>query len=129
MEGRVDRENTLSFYRMHKQNIGEEYFYDNSFESCLLFRGRSNPLKLEWRNWFEGGNTQCRVCATGEEETQEHFLSTCIGFNSVRELNGMVGKREEDILLFTGLVEVARAKKYIGEIWKKRNGVSRGLME
>ena len=49
---------TLENYRLFKTSIKQETFYDNSWESVLLFRARSNSLGLHWRRRFVGENTR-----------------------------------------------------------------------
>ena len=42
----VRARSTLSLYEGFKEKIAQESIYDNTFESCLLFRARSNTLDL-----------------------------------------------------------------------------------
>ena len=39
----------ITLHREHKNEIKEEQFYGNSFGSVLLFKAKSNSLKLGWR--------------------------------------------------------------------------------
>ena len=56
---------SMQKYRINKENIKEEQFYDNSLASILMFRCRSNTLRLGWRIEKEGGSARCVMC--GEE--------------------------------------------------------------
>ena len=68
----VSSKSTLSFYRA-KESIGGEGGYDNSWGSVLLYRVRSNSLRLGWRERFFGGEVAYVMCGA-EEETLLHFL-------------------------------------------------------
>ena len=57
----VRGKSTLGLYR-NKDRIGGEGGYDNSWGSVLLFRARSNTLRLGWRRRFlDGGGVDCVV--------------------------------------------------------------------
>ena len=66
MEGRE----TLEIYRA-KSKIGEEGLYLNDRGSLTLFRCRTNTIKLNWRQRFQGGAVDCPVCESGAEERIE----------------------------------------------------------
>ena len=79
---------TLEFYSNFKNTIKEEeLLYDNTEESVLLFRARTNTLPLNWRKRFqqndENESTLCPLCSR-EEETLAHFLLSCQELMSVR---------------------------------------------
>ena len=111
---------TLQIYSLYKTNIQEESFYDNSIESTLLFKSRSNTLKLNWRNRFEGGETICRVCSSGSEETLEHFLVRCEGLIDVRRKYGVEERVIADLLRFNDELEPDTVMSFIGELWRER---------
>ena len=46
---------TLAVYNQHKREIGDEKVYVNNYSSVLLYRCRSNMLRLDWGNRFVGG--------------------------------------------------------------------------
>ena len=53
---------TLEIYNKFNINIKEEnQVYDNSEESIILFRARTNPLPLNWRNPHKP-NTNDQLC-------------------------------------------------------------------
>ena len=55
--GRNERESktTLAVYNQHKREIGDEKVYVTDYGSVLLYRCRSNTLRLDWRTGFAGG--------------------------------------------------------------------------
>ena len=111
---------TLRLYRNFKKEIQEERMYDNTFESVLLFRARANCLKLGWRKRFEGKSVECDMC--GEpEETLEHFIGVCKALEEVREQHGVQGVAVEEVLLLTGGRSVNGMKRYIKELWSRRD--------
>ena len=111
---------TLQFYREHKTSMREEHFYDNTWQSILLFRSRSNSLKLGWRNSYFGGDTHCKLCTSGEVETLFHSFIQCNFYNELRMEFGMNEKCLADILMFSGECDVNVCKKYIEAVWEKR---------
>ena len=92
---------TLNIYNNNKDYIKEEPFYDNTVESILMFRARSNTLKWWWRNRFEGEELDCKLCNIGEEETLEYFIKKCNRLNAIRLQYNMNETELKDILLFT----------------------------
>ena len=56
--------------------IGEEGIYRNVFRPVLMFRYRTNTLKLSWRDGFSGGAVENLLCGA-EVETVEHFVMKC----------------------------------------------------
>ena len=110
---RNDKESktTLAVYNQFKKEIIDEEIYINDHNSVLLYRCRSNTLKLGWRNRFVGGDVGCLVCGSAEPETVEHFLQECDGLREVRELNGVEAATVGDLLLF-GVREEERVDKY-----------------
>ena len=116
----LSQKSTLELYREYKNEIKEEEIYENDFESCLLFRARSNTLKLNWRKRFEGGSTECDLCSRQEEESLAHFFE-CTAYQTIKQEHEMSEKTVQQILLFIPGVGPERARKYIGALWKERN--------
>ena len=108
----VGSKSTLNYYRA-KDIIGGEGGYDNSWGSVLLYRVRSNSLRLGWRERFFGGEVACVVCGA-EEETLLHFLEECEGLREARERYSLY--RVEDVLSFGG-GNWECVKRYLEEIW------------
>ena len=83
----VEERETLEIYRA-KNKIVEEGLYSNDSGSMNLFRCRTNTIKLNWRQRFQGGIVDCPVCESGAEETLRHFLKDCRGLGGIREITG-----------------------------------------
>ena len=115
----INEKSTLVLYRCFKTNIQEESFYDNTMESSLLFRARSNTLKLGWRKRYENENVKCQLCDL-EEETQEHFIEKCPRLRNIRREHEMEGIEMAEILCFTGNRNVEDNKTFLGAMWKNR---------
>ena len=72
---------TLEIYNKFKIHIQEEEYY-NEESSLIIFKMRSNTLRLNDRNRHVGGNISC-VCGH-EIEDLEHFLLDCPKLEEVR---------------------------------------------
>ena len=118
----LEEKSTLQLYRNFKKAISAECFFDNTYESALLFKARSNTLKLDWRKRFEGGDVQCKLCRDGTEETQEHFFLYCKKLEGIRRKYCMEGIGLQDILMFSSELEANTCKRFIGAMWKGRLG-------
>ena len=68
MEIKSGRERNTSINRS-KTRIEDEKNYANSFSSVIMFRYRTNTLKLNWRNQFQGGPVVYTLCGHQMEET------------------------------------------------------------
>ena len=86
----------------------------------MLFRARSNSLKLGWRQRFLGGNTECKQCSQREDETLKHFLVDCSGLEGLKRDYHVENKTLAEILLLVDGCDVNMTKKYIGAAWRKR---------
>ena len=66
---RSDKESktALAVYTRFKKEISEEEIYVNEYNSVLLYRCRSNMLKLGWRSRFVGGDVGCLMCGLAED--------------------------------------------------------------
>ena len=117
--GSMENKTTLDIYYRNKMEIAEENFYFNTTESVILFKARTNTLKLGWRNRFEKGNVDCKLCGAGEE-TLTHFLKECTGLQKLRHDYGMDRYEIEEILLFKGKICPDLSKSYLNAIWKER---------
>ena len=117
---------TLEIYNRFKTNIKEEnHLYDNSEDSIILFRARTNTLPLNWRNIYKPNpieNEQiCPVCKR-EIETLEHFLLKCEETMNIRQRHQIWehenhNERLENILCFGKSVD---GKKLLKELWSER---------
>ena len=75
--------------------------YSKNFGSMLLFRCRTNRLKLNWGMRHQEGEVECALCDEQEEETLHRFLKRCSELRHVRARH-WVRKKDgmEEILLF-----------------------------
>ena len=118
---KVDSMSSLSLYKT-KMKMQEEDIYDNSFKSVLMYRCRSNTIKLGWRIGLEGGESRCRMCRE-ENEDIVHFIKVCPGLETIRQkhLNISVRSPEEILLLKRDdAIEVVKAMEYIEDCWYER---------
>jgi hypothetical protein len=75
----VMKRSTLHLYAAHKRDFEGKKIYDNTFESSLLFRARSNSLKLAGGKDLRG----CQLCPSGELCSIFLFSArVCCGFRS-----------------------------------------------
>ena len=117
---------TLEIYNKYKNNVSDENgLYDNSEESVLLFRARTNTLPLFWRNRFKQNATEedqlCPLCKINVE-TLHHFLLICTKLMHIRIRynfwdDGDHNKTLENMLCFSGKTE---GKLLIKELWSTR---------
>lgn len=115
----MEQKKTLELYSSFKTEIKEENYYDNTEGSVLMFRARSNTLKLRWRNRFEDGDVCCLLCGE-EEETLSHFIKRCRALREVRERYSVAEGEMEEIMMFSGESDAEECKAYILEAWKRR---------
>ena len=71
-------------------------------------------------------SVECEMC--GEpEETLDHFISECKALEEVREQHGLWGVAVEEVLLLTGGSSVNGMKRYLKELWSKRDYLLRSM--
>ena len=127
----VEGRETLEIYRA-KSKIGEEGLYLNDMGSLTLFRCRTNTIKLNWRQRFQGGTVDCPVCESGAEETLRHFLKECRSLGGIREIHGIREADEvEELLLFyvQDGKKIEKRKKYLEDLWWERKRRAAGAAE
>ena len=117
---------TMETYRQYKNEIKQENLYDNTWESVLLFRARSNSLNLAWRR-FGGGDGICCLCEGNYEETLLHFIEKCSAYEDLRQEHGLENRTISQILLFEEGCEEVRCKKYLLTAWRKRKNKLREM--
>lgn len=123
----LEEKSTLIIYRKFKQDIEEENWIDNTVETKLMLRARTNTLSLNWRNRYQGKNEKCPYNDC-DIETLEHFLTECKGYENIRNQFHFTANYEErdnviaEILLFTKQKnsDIQQKKEYINNIWKAR---------
>ena len=116
---------TREIYRRFKRSIGRSYGYDNSLESELLFRARSNSLDLNDLYRHGGGDIRCELCGA-EREDIDHFILYCPKLERFRDKTlidniGGLGDNVDRIgnLLFNK-ANIGRVKNLLGTLWKER---------
>ena len=118
-EMEVADRSTLELYRLKREIGGEEGIYRNRLGYQLLFRCSANVLKLNWRERFVGGRTDCDVCRA-EVRTLRHFLMDCPGLGAVREeCAGVAGWSMERVLMLAK-DRVENAVHEMAILWKER---------
>ena len=124
----INEKSSLRIYKELKNEIKEEKFYDNSEKSHLLFKGRSNTLKLNWRQRFLNPQedpeetTKCPMCKL-ETEDDIHFLVKCQDLQNIRRNSSIWHQGIEDmefirrVLCFDGKED---GKETLAKMWKER---------
>ena len=121
---------TLAIYNRFKTSIKEENeIYDNTEESKLLFKARTNTLNLKWRDRFrpnsEVQDRNCPMCLQ-EEETLEHFLLSCQSTSSIRDKHEFWESGNPDQMLKTILCfgKEKGGKKMLKDLWNFRKSAT-----
>ena len=125
----VENKSTMKLYKLYKKEIMEIDQYENTEESQLIERSRTNSIQLNWRNRFKNQDTTCPAC-NKEEETLEHFLLHCEAYTDIRNNFSFVmqpylentNEIISDVLLFKKISEkeVNERKTYVKKLWYKR---------
>ena len=117
---------SLNLYNNFKQEIIEEKnAYDNTEAAKIIFRARSNTLKLKWRNKYtkEKNDTICPMCKLNEE-TLRHFLVECPELDIIRRKLKDTNTEQDKIrrlLYFEKNQELnEEGKKILQEMWNQR---------
>lgn len=128
----VAEKSSLKIYSKYKTEIKEEKFYDNRPSSEVLYRARTNNLKLNDRNRYTDGDTKCIMC-NHILENLNHFLLWCTAYAEERKSIIQPGRLntevEENIigeLLFNEDC-VEKTKIVLYDMWKKREQKRRNL--
>ena len=128
-KGDIGHRSTLHLYKTYKTEIREESFYDNTHASSLMFQARSNTLRLAWRNRFQSGEIECKLCNNGQEEDLHHFVLGCEKLQNIRVEFNVCDRSLADILLFTRNLDPCMCKRFIGRIWQERKNILRAASE
>ncbi|MEL6606438.1 MAG: reverse transcriptase family protein, partial [Cyanobacteria bacterium J06614_10] len=131
----VGEKTTLMLYKDHKKEINEINWYDNTEESRLISRGRSNTLELNWRKRLKNEDTSCPSCKK-DEETIHHFILHCEAYQHIRINYNFVtqpyieneNKLIANILLFEKLnkEEIDQRKALVKKLWHQRKRILKG---
>ena len=121
----IQKKTSLAIYAEQKKEIKEEGIYDNRPSSIIMYRARTNCLKLNDRNRHQGGEIECKLCGTNIENL-EHFLLDCKELSEERQK--MVELQQpyqenrnkiiENVLFNTEGIEKRKEKIY--SMWIKR---------
>ena len=123
-EEEMSTKTTLGIYRKFKKGIRDERIYDNRKSSELLFRARSNTLALNIEKRHTGGNTECELCHTGQEDIR-HFMLECWTLEDKRnqQLMRKYWRQDKEEMIGEMLFdnkETERVKDMIDKMWHKR---------
>ena len=115
---------SLGIYKRFKKGIKDERIYDNRRSSDLLFRARSNTLALNIEKRHKGGNTECELCHTGDEDIR-HFMLECWALEDKRNhlLMRKYWKQDKEEMIGDMLFdnkEIEKVKEMIDNMWHKR---------
>ena len=122
----MNEKSSLRIYRKWRTEIGgQEKIYDNRQTSEILYKCRTNTLKLKDRNRFRNEETKCEMCEE-EKEDLKHFLLWCPAYSDVRQKNIKLQQpykeEEDDIIgeLLFGNENIEETKITIHKFWKIR---------
>ena len=124
----LEKKNSVSIYKRFKRKIKDDGCYDNKFSSILLFRARSNTLKLNTENRHRNGNTKCDLCGD-EKEDLIHFLLDCKELERKRDEGIMKNYYEPNKEEMTGKIlhtseHIEAVKIMIENMWNYRKAKS-----
>ena len=122
-EEEKESKTTLELYSRCKKKIGEEQIYENEFNSVLVYRCRSNTLKLKWRNRFAGGDERCDLYV--EDLRWRRWSTSCLTVSLWRRCGGR-GECRESLWRRCCCLRwgdgrcIGDLRNYIGELWRRR---------
>jgi hypothetical protein len=82
----LQEKSSLSIYR-HREVFKYDDYARGDKASELLFKARTGDLEVNAKihRWTPGLEKFCEVCKKNEEETVQHMIAECIGYNEERE--------------------------------------------
>ncbi len=109
-------------YREWRAEIGQEKIYDNRQASEILFKCRTNTLKLNDRNRFRTEDIKCEMCGN-DNEYLKHFLFWCPAYSADRQKNIKLQQpfQEEENNIIGDLLfgnNIGEAKETVQKFWK-----------
>lgn len=117
---------SLTVYREWKDSIkGEEKLCDNRPASEIMYRARTNTLRLQDRNRFQENDTICFMCTENSIADLKHFLLYCPAYSQERNDDPnfrSFSSSDEHLLGYLLFSEEAKysTKETIYRFWKKR---------
>lgn len=130
----VEEKSSLSLYRNWKKEMAEEKIYDNRPSSQILFKARTNNLRLNNRNRHTGGDTKCIFCDWNMEDLN-HFILWCPGYEDIRKQTILLQRpyieKEENIIgqLLFSEQRIQESKELVYQMWIKRENQRKNLMD
>ena len=121
----VAEKSSLAIYKNFKTILAEEKIYDNRPSSQVLFKARTNNLRLNDRNRHTNGDTKCLLCDWTLEDLK-HFLLWCPGYTEIRKKTILLQRpyieNEENLIghLLFNEQSIHESKEIVYEMWKKR---------
>ncbi len=121
----IAEKSSLYIYRNWKTVGSEEKIYDNRPSSVILFKARTNNLRLKDRNRHTDGDTKCIFC-DWTLENLTHFLLCCPGYSEIRQKSKVFQRpyieNEDNIIgqLLFNETNIQETKEIVYEMWKKR---------
>ena len=121
----IQGKSSLKIYEEEKKEIKEELMYDNRPSSVIMYRAKSNCLKLNNRNRHQGGEVGCKLCGANIENL-EHFLLECEKLGEERRrIVELQQPYEENRKKIMGIVlfkeeGIEKRKEKIYHMWRKR---------
>ena len=121
----MQEKKTLLYYRDKKKEIKQDVEYDNTRESDLWFRTKTNCLYLEDR---KKDNKTCKICMNPIEDLP-HFLLHCEKLNEIRgeSLQLQRPRMEDDFTTITTFLfdksDEEQKKSVIKKMWSKRRSL------
>ena len=82
----VEEKSSLAAYKGLPKPV-KSNVWDGSKGARLLFQGRAGVINVEKRKqkWTRGSDGKCKVCNNGEDETIDHMVLWCRGYQGSRE--------------------------------------------
>merc|ERR1711942_379999 len=123
----LEEKTSVRIYKNFKPQIKNDGCYDNSFSSNLLFKARSNTLKLKYINRHTNGSISCDLCGN-EKEDIVHFLLDCKELDRARDKNVLKEYYDPDKESMVGKIlhskdDIEKVKTMIEHMWNLRKNL------
>lgn len=121
----VESKTSLVIYYACKEEIEEEYCFDNNPSSIVYYRARSNCLALNDRKRHTKEDSTCVLC-NQECEDIEHFLLLCPVYSTERvysiHLQQPYNEKKNEIIgrFLFDKDDIEEKKETIYKMWRKR---------
>ena len=120
----MEEKSSINIYKKFKNKMKDDGCYDNKFSSILLFRARSNTLKLNVEKRHKSGDTKCDLCGQVKEDLV-HFLLDCKELESKRDKEIMEIYYDSDKEEMCGKIlhtnrQIEAVKKMLENMWNCR---------